>query len=135
MAERRIIATRDKHVGDMQTMTWKFLVLAALGALAACATPPSAIEAKTVDDGRFADLDCPALLTERDRKIQIRDLLSDAQNERFRADLISGALTGMTQSMINSPSEREAKIAEVKGEIVALNQELAVKHCVLRLTD
>lgn len=88
-----------------------------------------------MDDSRFADLDCPALLTERDRKVQIRDLLSDAQNERFRADLISGALTGLTQSMINSPSEREAKIAEVKGEIVALNQELAVKRCVLRLTD
>ena len=113
----------------------KILTIAVAASLAGCATPPSAIEAKTVNDGRFANLDCPMLISERDRKVQIRDLLIDAQNERFRADVISGALTGMTQSMIKSPQEREAKIAEVKGEIIALNQEIAAKDCVVRLTQ
>ncbi|WP_157173618.1 hypothetical protein [Pseudaminobacter salicylatoxidans] len=73
------------------------------------------------------------LITERDRRIQIRDLLADAQTERFRADLISGALTGLTQSMVNSPREREQKIAEVKGEIIALDQQILAKSCIIRL--
>ncbi len=110
-----------------------FLALAAFALVAGCATPPGAIEAKPSPAGRFADLDCPMLITERDRRIQIRDLLSDAQSERFRADLISGALTGLTQSMVNSPREREEKIAEVKGEIIALDQQILAKNCMIRL--
>lgn len=69
----------------------------------------------------------------RDRRMVIRDLLEDAQNERFRADVISGALTGLTQSMVFSPKAREARIAEVKGEIAALNAEIATKECVKRI--
>lgn len=117
----------------MQLMNWNLLALTAAVCLAGCATPPDAIEANAVNDARFANLDCPMLITERDRKIQIRDLLADAQKERFRADLISGALTGMTQSMVNSPDVREAKIAEVKGEIAALGQEILTKNCLVRL--
>lgn len=102
-------------------------------ALAACATPPSAIKAKQVTDTRFANLDCPMLVNERDQRRTIRALLEDAQSERFRADLISGALTGMTQSMWNSPKAREQRIAEVKGEIEALDAEIASKNCQARL--
>ncbi|MDH6229739.1 type IV pilus biogenesis protein CpaD/CtpE [Mesorhizobium soli] len=118
----------------MQMTSWSFVVvLAGTAALAGCATPPDAIEAKTVNDARFKNLDCPMLITERDRRVQIRDLLIEAQSERYRADLISGALTGMTQSMINSPTEREAKIAEVKGELIAIGQEIMAKNCIVRI--
>jgi hypothetical protein len=77
--------------------------LAVLTLLAGCATPPSRIQAKPVTDSRFANLDCPLLISERDRRMIIRDLLEDAQGERFRADVISGALTGLTHSMVFSP--------------------------------
>jgi type IV pilus biogenesis protein CpaD/CtpE len=107
--------------------------LAALALLAGCATPPSRIQAKPVTDNRFANLDCPMLISERDRRRTIRHLLEDAQGERFRADLISGALTGLTQSMVFSPEAREAKIAEVKGEIAALDGEIATKECQKRI--
>jgi hypothetical protein len=73
------------------------------------------------------------LISERDRRMIIRDLLEDAQSERFRADVISGALTGLTQSMVFSPEAREARIAQVKGEIVALNAEIAAKECIKRI--
>jgi hypothetical protein len=73
------------------------------------------------------------LISERDRRRTIRDLLEDAQGERFRADLISGALTGLTESMVFSPKAREAKIAEVKGEIAALDGEIATKECQKRI--
>jgi hypothetical protein len=88
--------------------------LAVLALLAGCATPPGRIQAKPVTDNRFANLDCPMLISERDRRTTIRDLLEDAQGERLRADFISGALTGLTQSMVFSPKAREARIAEVK---------------------
>jgi hypothetical protein len=104
-----------------------------LALLAGCATPPSRIQAIPVTDNRFANLDCPMLISERDKRMTIRDLLEEAQGERFRADLISGALTGLTQSMISSPKVREAKIAEVKGEIAALNHEIQVKNCQMRI--
>lgn len=107
--------------------------LAVCAALAACATPPGAIKAKPVTDARFANLDCPTLINERDQRRTIRALLEDAQNERFRADLISGALTGMTQSMWKSPKVREQRIAEVKGELEALESEIARKNCQARL--
>lgn len=55
------------------------------------------------------------------RPTTIRDLLKDTHSERFRADLIGGAITGLTWSMVFSPNAREPKIAEVKGEIDALN--------------
>lgn len=110
-----------------------FLAISVCALTAGCATPPGAIEAKPVAADRFGDQDCPLLITERDRRIQIRDLLADAQTERFRADLISGALTGLTQSMVNSPREREQKIAEVKGEIIALDQQILAKSCIVRL--
>jgi hypothetical protein len=106
---------------------------ATLAGLAACATPPGSIEAKAVTDARFANLDCPLLITERDHRMTIRALLEDAQKERFRADLITGALTGMTQSMVLSPKAREEKIAEVKGEILALNREITAKNCQSRI--
>jgi len=128
-----IVAANGWQGDGMRISSPIFLALAALVLPAGCATPPGAIEAKPATAGRFADLDCPMLITERDRRIQIRDLLSDAQNERFRADLISGALTGLTQSMMNSPREREEKIAEVKGEIIALNQQILAKGCMIRL--
>jgi hypothetical protein len=107
--------------------------VAVLALLAGCATPPSRIQAEPVTDSRFANLDCPMLISERDRRMIIRDLLEDAQSERFRADVISGALTGLTQSMVFSPKAREARIAEVKGEIVALNAEIAAKECIKRI--
>jgi hypothetical protein len=107
--------------------------LAVLAVLAGCATPPSRIQAKPVTDNRFANLDCPLLIAERDRRTVIRDLLEDAQGERFRADIISGALTGLTQSMVFSPKAREARIADVKGEIAALNDEIATKACLKRI--
>jgi hypothetical protein len=107
--------------------------LAVLALLTGCATPPSRIPAKAVTDNRFAYLDCPMLIAERDRRTVIRDLLEDAQGERFRADVISGALTGLTQSMVFSPKAREARIAEVKGEIDALNNAIATKECIQRI--
>lgn len=107
--------------------------VAILTLLAGCATPPSRIQAKPVTDNRFAYLDCPMLITERERRMTIRDLLEDAQSERFRADVISGALTGLTQSMVFSPKAREARIAKVKGEIAALNAEIAAKECIKRI--
>jgi hypothetical protein len=102
--------------------------LAVLTLLAGCATPPD-----PVTDNRFANLDCPMLISERDPRTTIRGLLEDAQGERFRADLISGALTGLTQSMVFSPKPREARIAEVKGEIDALNGRIATKECQKRI--
>lgn len=108
-------------------------VLIVLAVLLGCATPPGRIQAKPVTDSRFANLDCPLLISERDRRMTIRDLLEDAQNERFRADVISGALTGLTQSMVSSPTARERKIAEVKGEIAALNGEILTKGCQKRI--
>ena len=108
-------------------------LLAVLALLVSCATPPSRIQAEPVTDNRFANLDCSLLISERDRRMTIRDLLEDAQAERYRADVISGALTGLTQSMISSPKAREKKIAEVKGEIAALNSEILTKGCQKRI--
>ena len=107
--------------------------LALLALLVSCATPPSRIQAEPVTDNRFANLDCPLLISERDKRTTIRDLLEEAQTERFRADVISAALTGLTQSMISSPKAREKKIAEVKGEIEALNSEISTKSCQKRI--
>jgi hypothetical protein len=107
--------------------------LAVLALTVSCATPPSRIQAEPVTDNRFANLDCPLLISERDRRTTIRDLLEDAQAERYRADVISSALTGLTQSMVSSPKVREKKIAEVKGEIDALNNEILNKGCQKRI--
>lgn len=101
--------------------------------VAGCATPPGAIAAKPVTDNRFAELDCSLLISERDKKVTILALLSDAQSERYRADAISVAFTGLTQSMINSPKEREGKIAELKGEVDALNMQVLQKQCSIGL--
>lgn len=107
-------------------VSWLFMALAVSG----CATPPSMIEAASVPDAPYAQMDCAALKAAHSKALQSSLYLSSIQQGIADRDVIGVALTGLpVGSMGAGRAARERLIAIHRGEATTARRVATQKGC------
>ena len=109
----------------------KIAMLAAAGLLAACAANPKNIEPSYVSSSKYEGWGCDGLKREYWEIVPRLAAHEQAQQRRRTWDTWSGALIGITPTLLNPDNDREFEIAMLKGEVHAISAQAAVIGCVL----
>jgi hypothetical protein len=130
MSEPKHIVT--KMVGNMT----KYLSLCAVGALlltGACAKSPDQIEAAYVSPTAFSGLSCRQIVSERNRVVEQVNQMSAAQAKKASNDKaavgVGAILFWPALFALNSGSDLEPQIAQLKGNYDALTAAGEQKNC------
>lgn len=104
------------------------LILVALAGLAACAKQPENIAAVPMSANAFASYSCSDLAATRLTTSQTLENLSSSQRSAATGDALGVLIIGLPLSSL-AGSDREAEIAVARGELQALDQQLARGGC------
>ena len=108
----------------------KYLLLAALScvSLSACATKPENITPQFVSTVQYKDLTCSQLGTELSRHEDALAVASGEQKKARSNDTLGVIFLGLPVSSL-SGSNKASYIAQLKGQIEAMNQTATLKDC------
>lgn len=108
---------------------------AVLSALSGCASDPDKISAAFVSPITYDNYTCDQIASDLSTIEPRLGEAIDAQRNQRHNDMVSGALIGITPTMLNGDEGREATIADLKGKQQALRSEGAQKGCPLPPAD
>ena len=108
----------------------KYLLLAALSCavLSACATKPENITPQFVSTVQYNELTCSQLGTELARHEEALTVASGEQSKARSNDTLGVIFLGLPVSSL-SGSNKASYIAQLKGQIEAMNQVATQKNC------
>lgn len=104
---------------------------AALLVLAGCAAAPKNIQASYVSASKYEHWSCDGLKTEYWAISPRLEAQMQSQQRRRTWDTWSGAIIGITPTLLNPDNARETDIAMMKGDIQAINEQARKIGCVL----
>lgn len=103
--------------------------------LSACASQPEDIQAAYVSPNIYANYTCPELFTERERVVARVNLVADAQSDKATNDAVATGvgiiLFWPALFLLASGSDREAELAQLKGNYDAIEQAITARKCAL----
>lgn len=107
------------------------ILAAALLALSGCATAPDKIKATEVSASAYAAWNCQQLAAENAKISTSLDAMSATQRQAHTDDVVGVFLVGLPVGSMASGNRatREADIARIKGEKVAIYQTQKAKGC------
>jgi hypothetical protein len=109
----------------------RYGLIASCAAISGCAQDPTRIQPTFVSTTNFATYDCPALVNAINEREPRLLMLARDQTNRRSADIVSGALIGLTPTMLGGSASQEAEIGGLKGELVAIRKSGEEKGCAL----
>lgn len=102
--------------------------------LAGCASGSKEVEAAYVSPGKYADLECEALLTERERVKGEIVKVAEAQDEKAGADAAAMAVAiivfAPAAAFLAAGEDREDELAQLRGEYEAATRAGSEKGCI-----
>ena len=101
--------------------------LAACFLLTACAKSPSSIAPVAVDSEEYSHLDCEELVAKHREISSLLDTVSSRQNDKQVMDALSVLVILVPASAL--AGDEEAKIAQFKGEKLALERGIENRGC------
>lgn len=96
--------------------------------LAGCAKRPDAITPMSMPANAYSGLSCAQLATEHQRSKTALDAVSAAQNNAATGDAVGVFLIGVPMSSTFG-GDQEGKVAQHKGEIIAIEAMQRNKGC------
>jgi len=105
--------------------------LAAASVICGCAAAPKNIQASYVSSSKYGGWTCEDLKREYWQMKPRLEADIQAQQRRRTWDTWSGALVGITPTLLNPDNDREVSIAMLKGETAAIEAEARATGCVL----
>jgi hypothetical protein len=118
-------------MGGTRVASYAWIVGLFSAAIGGCATAPKDIQATYVSPSKYASYSCDQLRAEFGVLSQRLGAATNAQQGRRTADEITGALIGITPTMLSPNSSREVAISEMMGEAQAMTDRSMQINCVL----
>lgn len=100
----------------------------ALCALTACAPAPKNVKPLPVAAGTFSGLSCPSLVAQRNILNERVAGLTKAQRSTRNGDIAGVLLLGLPLGRMSGGNVAD-ELGKAKGELIAVNQEMAAKGC------
>lgn len=105
-----------------------YLLLAAVVSLGACATAPQNITPQYVSTTQYQSLTCPQLGVELARTEDALAAASGEQSKARKNDTLGVLFLGLPVSSL-SGSNKASYIAQLKGQVEAMNQVANLNNC------
>lgn len=106
-----------------------FAIALAILSLTACAKAPEKISAAMVPQNQFEALSCQELSQRKAVALQAVATETKAQSSARTTDTVGVLLLGVPMASVTG-GDHEQKLAQAKGELIGVNDELAAKGCV-----